>query len=60
MSAEDKKAMKEKLTAECTGKEGATETDIEPMRTHDVPTTPAGKCFLACVLESLGLVCCDD
>lgn len=57
MSAEDKAAMKAKIGADCMAKEGASDADMQVIQRHEVPKTPKEKCFAACVIETLGLVC---
>lgn len=56
MSADEKKAIEQKLLAECQSKEGASDADVSELAARNVPTTQTGKCLHACVHEMLGLV----
>lgn len=40
----------------CKEKEGAADDDLKEMIAHQVPTTPKGKCFGACIFETIGIV----
>lgn len=57
MSAEEGNAMKAKIHTGCKIKEGATDADAESLAAHAVPKTPGAKCMVACILETIGLVC---
>lgn len=49
-------AMHDGLINPCIEKEGASANDVNEAKVHSVPTTKAGKCLRACVLESVGVV----
>lgn len=49
-------AMHDGLINPCIEKEGASANDVNEAKVHSVPTTKAGKCLRACVLESSGIV----
>lgn len=40
----------------CRNKEGASEQDLQEFLMHQVPTTEVGKCFRACIMETLNVV----
>lgn len=49
----------EKLQAtikDCAGKEGASDADVQEIFAHKKPSSPAGRCTLACAGETVGLV----
>ncbi|KAB0799633.1 hypothetical protein PPYR_07513 [Photinus pyralis] len=43
----------------CMSKIGATDGDVAPLVNHQVPTTEAGKCFLACMYKTEGFIGAD-
>lgn len=56
MSEEDKNSIKAKLGAECKAKEGASDADMAALAKHEDPPSKEGKCVVACVLETIGVV----
>lgn len=44
------------LIGKCKGAEGASDSDVQEVVAHQPPSTRAGQCFNACIMESLGLV----
>lgn len=56
MSADEKKALKEKLGADCQAKEGASDDEMARLHKHEMPATKEGKCVIACVFETIGIV----
>lgn len=44
------------LIGKCQSAEGASDSDVAEAMAHKPPSTRAGQCFNACVMESLGLV----
>lgn len=45
-----------KLLYDCQAKEGATDDDIEHIKTRQAPQTHGEKCIFACIGEHIGLV----
>lgn len=56
MSQADKDAMKAELGATCQANEGASGADMKALSNHEEPPNKAGKCVIACILETLGVV----
>lgn len=56
MTNEQKMAMWKGLADGCSGKEGATNADVEEALAEKMPTTRGGKCLHACVGETVGIV----
>lgn len=56
MSAADRQAIKVKLGAECQAKEGASDADMQALAKHEDPPSHEGKCVIACVMETIGVV----
>lgn len=46
-----------KYADECKGIEGATADDLKQLAAGTLPAAKSGKCFIACNLEKLGIVC---
>lgn len=44
------------LLANCKAQEGASDSDIQELIVHQPPSTRAGQCLNACVLENVGFV----
>lgn len=49
-------AMATQLANACKDKEGASDADVATFMARDPPTTQAGKCMCACVMETIGVV----
>lgn len=49
--------MFEQLLSKCSAKEEASSDDVARLINRDLPTTPAGNCLQACIMENVGLVC---
>lgn len=56
LSLEERKAFHKKLIEGCQPKEGASDSDVNTLLNRDIPTTPAGKCLIACSYEAVGLL----
>lgn len=44
------------LVGKCRGAEGASDSDVQGAMAYLPPTTRPGKCFHACIMETLGIV----
>lgn len=53
---EEKLELEKKVFTVCKDKEKATDDDVKVLVDRLVPTTTTGKCLLACVHETIGLV----
>lgn len=49
-------ALEKRLIGDCKEKENATDDDVKTVMDRTLPTTPTGKCLLACVHETVGVV----
>lgn len=56
MSPEERNAFAAQLAAGCKEKEGASDDDIAAVMARDQPTTTTGKCLVACIMETIGVV----
>lgn len=45
-----------KILYDCQEKEGASDADVEHIKTREAPETRGEKCIFACVGEAVGLV----
>nr|WKF45142.1 odorant-binding protein 9 [Podabrus annulatus] len=45
-----------KAAITCKGEVGATDADVQTMKANEIPTTPTGKCFVACVYNKLNFM----
>lgn len=57
MSAEVKAEQEKKMISLCKEKEKGTDDDVKVLASREVPQTSTGKCMIACLQETLGLVC---
>lgn len=48
--------MEKKMLADCKEKENATDADVKTISERNFPTSSTGKCLLACVHETMGVV----
>lgn len=48
--------LEKKMLAECKERENATDADVDTVLERNFPTTSTGKCLLACVHETIGVV----
>lgn len=55
-SPEEKLELEKKMLNACKEKENGTDDDVKILVERSVPTTTTGKCVLACVHETIGLV----
>ncbi|CAG9811310.1 unnamed protein product [Chironomus riparius] len=53
---EEMKAKWQALAAECQKSSGASDDDLEKIITHVKPETHEGKCMIACIFETMGVV----
>lgn len=53
---EEMKAKWQTLAAECQKSSGASDDDLEKIITHVKPETHEGKCMIACIFETMGVV----
>ncbi len=44
------------LVQNCKAQEGASDSDIQEIASHKLPSTRPGQCLNACVLENVGMV----
>lgn len=56
LTPEEKTELENKLLGDCKDKEKASDDDVKTLMDRALPTTPTGKCLLACVHETIGLV----
>lgn len=53
---EEMKARWKALADECQKSSGASDDELEKVMTHAKPETHDGKCMIACMLETMGVV----
>lgn len=56
MTAAQRKKLEDRLIADCGAKEEVAESDVAAVMERQLPSTRAGKCMHACMIETLGLV----
>lgn len=56
MSKEEQNAIAAQLAAGCKDTEGASDDDVAAMMAREHPTTKPGKCLIACIMETIGVV----
>lgn len=56
LTPEQRKKIENQLIADCGKKEEVSEADVAAIMDRQLPSTRAGKCMHACMLETLGLV----
>lgn len=54
--SEEQQKLFEQLVNKCASKEKATSEDVAVMINREMPTTRAGQCLHACLMETIGLV----
>lgn len=57
LSKEENLKKYEALAKTCQENEKASDADVKEALDHELPSTDAGKCLRACVMESVGVVC---
>lgn len=55
-SEDEMKKMFITIATDCKGREGASDDDMANLAAKKPPTSPEGKCVLACIFETIGVV----